>query len=199
MWLIAHDGVSGFRIPYQPVIWWFLPGFGGLCLCFEISLQVWSLFVGKKTMDLYNAWDSRQPKSYRGSVGYYDSRKWLRWFTLLLCLPIAVLTTLALNMHTSFAGDGIYEFGFAFKRPVFHGYLDLRRIAIVSGYRSGRHKEWIGMASVVLDFSDGHRWEQSKYDEDRSVSNLDQIEKILRARTSMEFVWASDVEELDGH
>lgn len=162
-WLIKADGISGYRVACQPVIWWFFPGFGALSLCFEITLQIWALFVGHKIVDLYSDWDSQQPKQSRGGIVYYDARKWLRWMALLVALPIGILTALALNMHTTFGEDGIHEFGYAFSTPKQHSYANLRRITLLRGAYD-KHGKFFNRPTVVLDFADGHRWSQSNWD-----------------------------------
>jgi hypothetical protein len=101
--LANSDGLSGLHIHYQQVIWWFFPGFGAVCLSFEIVLLIWSLFIGCGIVNLYVEWAARQPKRSRGGETYYDSRKLYRWMTLLVALPIGIGTVLALNMHTTFA------------------------------------------------------------------------------------------------
>jgi hypothetical protein len=193
-WFINSDGITGYRVPYQPVIWWFFPGFGALCLCFEISLQIWALFVGHTTVNLYSEWDSRQPKKARGGIAYYDARKVLRWFTVLIAIPIGILSGLALRMHTTFSNGGIHAYGYAFAAPVFHSYADLRRVTLLQGVRS-KHGKLIDRPSYVLDFADGHRWSQTNWD-DSAKSIQRSLATILSQHSNLPIGNVTAIEDL---
>jgi hypothetical protein len=192
--LIQSDGVPGYHIAYQPVFYWFLPGFGALSLCFEITLQIWAMFVGHTVVNLYSEWDSRQPKRSRGGIVYYDVRKILRWFTVLLVIPIGILSSLALNMHTTFGEDGMHEFGYAFAMPKVHSYAQIRQVAHVHGV-FGKHGRFIDRPYCVVDFADGHRWNQNDWD-DSSASTARAIEAVLAAQTHLPFVDILVLEDL---
>ncbi len=193
-WFSRSDGLTGYRVPYQSVIWWFFPGFGALCLCFEISLQIWALFVGHTTVNLYSEWDSRQPKKARGGIAYYDSRKVLRWFTVVIAIPIGILSGLALRMHTTFSDDGIHEYGYAFAAPVFHSYADLRRTTLLQGVRS-KHGKVIDRPSYVLDFADGYRWSQTNWDDSAKGIQIS-LATILRQHSSLPIGNVTTIEDL---
>ena len=182
-WLERADGIAGYKIPYQTAIWWFFPGFGALCLCFEITLQVWAIFAGCNVVELYVEWDSRQPKKSRGRIVYYDARKILRWLALVIALPIGIFTTLALNMHATFSADGVHEFGYAFAKPSFHSYRDIRRITRVDGIW-GKHSKFIPRPSLVLDFTDGNRWSQARWDDSRSEIEVS-LATMLQRKTQV--------------
>jgi hypothetical protein len=196
-WLLNSDGITGYRIPYQPILWWFFPFFGALSLCFEITLQTWALFAGHKIVNLYSEWDGHQPKSHRGRMVYCDGRSWLRKGTLFLALPIGVFTALALNMHTTFGSDGVHEFGCGFAKPIFHPYSEIRRVSIIRGYRTGRSNKWQEKPSFVLDFIDGQRWEQSEFDDDRLPQNFEALSNLLRNNTKLEFGLVNSDKELN--
>src|SRR5689334_12728242 len=42
------DGIAQFQILPVKFIWGFFPGFGGICFCWEITLVLWSFFVGRE-------------------------------------------------------------------------------------------------------------------------------------------------------
>jgi hypothetical protein len=188
------DGIPGYKITYQPVIWWFFPGFGALCLCFEITLQIWTLFVGRNVVDLYSEWDSRQPKKSRGGIVYYDARKVLRWFSLLIALPIGIFSGLALNMHTTFGEDGIHTFGYAFAAPVFHSYDEIRDITLVQG-KYDKHGKFFERPFFVLGFADGHHWLQSDWD-DTATSMERSLSAILVQKTHIPIANADTINDI---
>ena len=192
--LMNSDGLVGYRVPSLAVIWWFFPGFGALCLCFEISLQVWALFVGHRTVDLFSEWDSRQPKKSLYGIAYYDARKVLRWCTVLVAIPIGILCGLAFRMHTTFSDDGIHEFGYAFAAPVLHRYSDLSRITLLQGILD-HHNKFEERPSFVLDFADGYRWSQAERDD--SAKNIQRtLTTILRQHSSLPIGNVTTIEDL---
>jgi hypothetical protein len=191
---IASDGISGYHLSYQSAVWFFLPLFGSLSLCVEITMLVWTIFVGWRVVHLYCQWESLQPKRYRGSHLYYDSRKVMNKFALFIAVPIGLATVLALGMHTTFTQDGIYEYGYAFKAPVFHSYRDVRHAALLEGFW-GKHQKFIHKPSLVLDFSDGSRWAQTNWDDSNKEATTELI-AILRKHTQVPIEDKFTVEEL---
>ena len=192
--MVDSDGIAGYRVPYQVSIWWLFPGFGAICLCFEIALQIWALFAGPAIVNLYCRWESKQPKKTRyGGVTYYDTRKTLRWLALLIGLPVGILTALALNMHTTSGDDGLTEFGYAFKAPVFHRYSEIRGITVARGV-FGKHGKFIAKPSFVLDFVDGHRWSQRDWDDSRRSIQME-LSGILTDKTNLPFMEAETAED----
>ncbi len=148
--LAVSDGPALFRVMYQPAIWWFLPGFGSVCLAWEITIHIWGLFAGWKTIALYRAWVKQTAFVYRRSV-FYNQLAIYHWFSLLIVLPIAVFTLLALNMHTSIEESGMRVCGYAFKPCKDLSYSDLRTADYFPAYKGKSRLA----AKVVLKFADG--------------------------------------------
>jgi hypothetical protein len=192
--LMNSDGISGFRVPYQPVIYWFMAGFGALSLCFEITLQIWALFIGHTIVNLYADWDSRQPKKSRGGITYYDARSVLRWLSLLITLPIGLLSALALNMHTTFGDNNIHEFGYAFGAPRVYPYAAIRQVTHVHGVFN-KHSKLVAHPYCVIDFADGHRWNQNNWD-GSSAATERTIQAIMRRHTNLSFADILVIEDL---
>jgi hypothetical protein len=186
--LAISDGLSGLHIHYQQAIWWFFPAIGAFSLSFEIVLQAWSVFASRRIVGLYADWAARQPKRARsGSTIYYDSRKRCRHMALLLALPVGVGTGLALNMHTTFANDGMHEYGYAFAAPKIHPYDQIRRVIQVDGVQ-GKHG-FISKPYDVLDFADGYRWSQHAWD-DSSPGITEALDDTIQAHTNLSFLHA---------
>ena len=192
--LANSDGLSGLHIHYQQDLWWFFPTIGAVSLSFEIVLQIWSLFIGRGIVNLYVEWAARQPKRYRGGETYYDSRKLFRWFTLVLALPIGILTVLALRAHTTFAEDGMHEYDYAFAAPKIYTYSQMRQVAQVDGVLS-KHYKFIPRPYVVIDFADGHRWSQHNWD-DSTLGLTAALRAKLKEHTSLPFADVLILEDL---
>jgi len=182
------DGLSGLHILYQQAIWWFFPGLGAFTLSFEIVLQVWSIFTSRWIVNLYVEWAARQPKRYRGDDVYYDSRTLYRWITLFIALPVGIATALALNMHTTFADDGMHEYGYAFASPKFYSYSQIREVIQVEGVL-GKHNAFIPGPYDVIDFTDGYRWSQHNWD-DSTHGVTDALDATLTTHTNLSFLHA---------
>jgi hypothetical protein len=192
--LMNSDGIFGFPVPYQSVIYWVFPGFGVLSLCFEITLQIWALFVGHTTVNLYADWDSRQPKKSRGGITYYDARSALRWLSLVITLPIGILSGLALNMHTTFGDDCIHEFGYAFGAPRIYPYAAVRQVTHVHGVFN-KHSKLVARPYCVIDFADGHRWNQNNWDASSAATERT-IQAVIEKHTSLPIADVLVIEDL---
>ncbi|MGA2351513.1 MAG: hypothetical protein ABSF70_13840 [Terracidiphilus sp.] len=157
--LAAVDGPAQFRLYYQPIIWWILPGFGALILPWEITLRIWSLFAGSGKLHLYREWLRRETYISQSGAILKDSFGLYRWLVLLIVLPIAVGSLLALNMHSTLGADAIRECDYAFKPCKVLPYADVRRITSVARYTAGSGGgAVVEGASVVLDFKNAYRW-----------------------------------------
>jgi hypothetical protein len=161
MFLARLDGPADFILLPQPSIWWFFPCFGALCLCWEITLQIWSLFEDRETLNLFSDWTNQSP-TFWGSYYGMDSRKILRWMTVLIALPILVFTMLALNMHAIVSSKQIRDCGYGFKPCAVYQIADVRRITEVEGFRTTDGK-LTRRAGVVFDFADGRRWSSANW------------------------------------
>jgi len=146
-----------FRFLPQTAIWWFFPGFGALSLCWELTLQVMALFMGRDTVNLFSDW-TNQTTTFWGSASYtgMDSRRVLRWLALLIALPIGLFTVLALNMHATISQNEIRDCGYAFKPCKVYSLADARRITAIEGFRN-RYGKLNNRAGISIDFKDGRR------------------------------------------
>jgi hypothetical protein len=184
--IAASDGLSGFHLSSPRIAWWFFPVFGSISLCFEIVLRVWSVFLGSKVIDLYAEWDSRQPKRSRGGgIVYYDSRHVLRWTSLLITLPIGILSLLALPMHTTFAEDGLHVYNYGFSAPTVHPYADMRRVTMILGAYD-KHGKFAAHPFCVIDFANRYRWDQNDWDHP-SRELTEQTRAAIQAHTQLNF------------
>ncbi len=145
----ATDGPSDFVLLPQTAIWWFLPGFAALCLAWEITLGAWSLVGNAKDVALYNYWTT--------ATAGFDSTRVLRIMTVVIVLPIGILTALEVPAHVTLGNEEIRMRGYGFSSAKTYRYRDARSMTIIEGFRN-RDGTLVRRAGVLLDFSDGRRW-----------------------------------------
>jgi hypothetical protein len=198
--LARADGPALYQFLPQTAIWWFFPGLGAVALCWELTLQIWSLFGDRATVDLFSDW-TNQSNVFWGRASYVgmDSRKALRWLALLIVVPIGIFTVLALNMHASVGPDVIRDCGYAFRPCSVYALSDVRRITQIDGFRTTDGK-LTRRAGVVLDFKDGRRWSSADWGNFRdSVDPA--LTAFLKTKTGLPLNFAEtedDIPQLDG-
>jgi hypothetical protein len=143
------DGPATFRLLPSSAIWWFFPGFGALCLSWEITLFLWSRFEDRNRIARFIEWTHRR--------GGFDSTRALRWMALLIGMPIAVATILAIPLHSTLRDTDIVVGHYAtLARQVFP-YSQARRLMMVNGFRN-RDGSISAKAEIIIEFKDGPRW-----------------------------------------
>jgi hypothetical protein len=148
-YLAKTDGSSQFLLWPQSAIWWFFPGFGALTFSWDITLRLWSLLGHREDADLYNYWSILKSG--------FDSPRLLRWFAVLIVLPVGILTILALPIHSALRQGGLRDCGFGLVPCKEYRYADARRMTVIDGFRD-RDGKLTQRAGIVVDFSDGRRW-----------------------------------------
>ena len=150
------DGPGAFVFFPSGAIWWFLPGFGALCLTWELTLFICSIFAGREKITRFIDWTNERAG--------YDSTRALRWMALLLVLPIGVASVLAIPLHSTLRDSDIVVGRYAKLARQNLVYSQANRLAVVDGFRN-RDGRFTPRAEVILDFTDGTRW--------RSADNAD--------------------------
>jgi hypothetical protein len=143
------EGPSDFVLLPQRAIWWFLPGFAGVTFSWDITLGMWSLIGDKNEVAMYNYWTN--------ATAGFDGTRALRFLAVVIVLPIAILTALAIPQHDVLRGEEIRTRGYGFSGTRTYRYSDARGMTIIEGFRQ-RDGTLVKRAGVVLDFSDGRRW-----------------------------------------
>jgi len=177
----TSHSAEGFRLWPQPAIWWFLPGFGAVALAWEITLQLWSEFGNREEAALYNYWSCQRAG--------FDCTKVLRWMGVVIVLPIAILTVLAISMHSTLGSDEIVDCGYAFSPCQRYRYADAHRMAQIDGYRD-RNGDLNYRAGIVLEFKDGSRWSSAEWG-DFSKSVDPALIELLKAKTGLQLEYAT--------
>jgi len=146
----AHaDGPAVFQLLPTKWLWFFSPFFGALCVSWDITLWLWSLVDDRGQIQRFLARSDAR-------VGFNSTRA-LRWLALLICVPISILTLLALPMHSSIGEDGITVRSYASLSSKHYDYSRARRLAWVDGSRKRDGTLTVG-ANILIDFDDGYRW-----------------------------------------
>ncbi len=138
-----------YRIPPQTAIWWFLPGFAAITLCWEIVLRLWSAFGDPNRAAQYAYWSNIRSG--------FDATRILRWMAILIVLPIAFFTAMALPMRTSLRNDDIKVCGYGLSPCQTFRYADAEHMTEIEGFKN-RDGTLTRRAGIVLDFKDGRRW-----------------------------------------
>jgi hypothetical protein len=161
--LAFAQGQAIFLFLPQTAIWFFFPGFGALTISWELTLQVMALFKGREEANLFSDWTNQTTAFWGwGSWPGIDSRRILRWMTLLIVLPIGIFTVLALNMHATVGPEVIRDCGYAFKPCSVYRLSDAKRLTAVAGFRTRDGSE-TRRAGIVIDFKDGRRWSSADW------------------------------------
>jgi hypothetical protein len=160
-WFASSAAESVYVFLPSNTIWYFLPGFAAVCLCWETVLLVWSHVGGAQQAALYRYWSDLR-------AGYNATRA-LRVFAWTVVLPIGIATFLALPMHTTFQEERIEIHGYARVGAKYYSYADVQRVSLVDGelLRDGTFQF---DPQVVVDLKGGRRWStRDSRDPQRSV------------------------------
>jgi hypothetical protein len=149
----------------ETAIWYGFPGFAALVSCYEITLQIGSLFAGRETIDFFSDWMDNTSRGWiRSRYTGIDSRRILRWMMAGIAFPAGIATLLALPMHAGVGPEIIEDCGYAFKPCRTYPLAQTVRVTEIAGFRDKSGK-LIDRAGLVLDFADGRRWASAKWGE----------------------------------
>jgi hypothetical protein len=143
------DGTAAFRLLPQRAIWYFFPGFGALCLSWDITLFLWSLFGDPKRVSRFIGWSSERAG--------YDTTRALRWSALFVAMPLGIASILAIPLHSTLGDTAITVGHYARLTRQNLPYSQARRLVRVDGSRD-RTGKFSPRAEMILDFDDGSRW-----------------------------------------
>ena len=180
------DAPFSIVLPPQSAIWFFLPFFTGLTMCWEATLWLWSLFAGKQEPALYEYWSNTKAG--------YDATLVLRGFGIFIGLPIAILTALALPQHVVLRDQDILVRDYGFFGARTYNYNRARTMTIIKGLR-GRTQKFTKRAGIVLDFDDGRRWSSGDFGD--FLPNVDpKLLSFLENKTGLQPRFAEAREDL---
>jgi hypothetical protein len=171
----AADGPAAFQFFPSGAIWWFLPGFGALCLSWEITLFLWSVLGDRNRVVRFVDWTSERAG--------YDSTRALRWMALLVAMPITIATVLAIPMHATLRANDIVVGHYATLARQNLPYSQARRLMLIDGFRD-RSGKFSAHAGMIVDFSNGWRWNSADIGDFESKVDPSLIE-FLQRRTGL--------------
>ena len=87
----------------------------------------------------------------------FNATRVLRVMALVLLLPIAIVTSLALPEHASLRWDEIRSRGYGVSQTNIFVYSEARVLAVIDGFKS-RDGGLVSRAGCVLYFSRGRKW-----------------------------------------
>jgi len=186
LWFAELDSPSRFQLLPTKAIWWFLPGFGALCLSWEITLTLWSLFGDRERIARFVEWTHAR-------AGYNCTRA-LRWLALIIVLPVAIVTLPAVPMHATLRDDGLRIRGYATWKARSYQYSQACRVSVVQGNRD-RKGRFIQRATVIVQFDDGFVWDSA--DNRDFTSKPDSgLAEFLGEKTGLEITYAETASDI---
>jgi hypothetical protein len=147
--LASREGPSEFQLYPSAAIWWFFPGFGAICagwLAMELTLP---LFMGRENARMYLYWTYVRSGFNGGRI--------MRWFVVLVLVPVGVFTAFAIPVHTTFHESEMHFRAYGAMRSEIHRYTQIRAITTTDGYRD-RLGKFERDPRILLDFDDGTHW-----------------------------------------
>ncbi len=128
------EGTARFQLLPSRAIWLFLPVFAALSLSWEIVRALWERFGNHDFLVKYVDW-------IHAKAGF-DSTRVLRWMALLITLPIAIATLLAVPIHSTLRTPCPRLFVIEFKGVAIH-----RRLPSVRG-RGIQKSRWLRQSDL---------------------------------------------------
>ncbi len=122
------EGTARFQLLPSRAIWLFLPVFAALSLSWEIVRALWERFGNHDFLVKYVDW-------IHAKAGF-DSTRVLRWMALLITLPIAIATLLAVPIHSTLHETELHVRGYSSLNSKVLRYTDVSRVFAVAGYRN---------------------------------------------------------------
>ena len=169
------DGPAAFRFFPSTAIWWFFPGFGALCLSWEITLFLWSVFGDRRRVSRFIDWTNE-------NAGY-DSTRALRWAALFVATPIGIASLLAIPLHSSLGENEIVVGHYATLGRQVLPYSQARRLLSVDGFRD-RNGRLSQRVEIIIDFRDGTHW-SSAFSGDPTPGVDSRLEYFLQQKTGL--------------
>ena len=148
-YLAEIEGPAFFRILPSPAIWFFLPALGAICLAWEVTFRLWSLFASGETVELYGYWSDLR-------CGF-QATKAFRLMAIFIVIPLAVATIFEVPVHTTFHDNEMRIRRYASIFSSRYAYSDARRLMTVSGYVD-RQGTFHANAAIIMILADGRRW-----------------------------------------
>jgi hypothetical protein len=161
---------------YAPQVFWcFLPGFAAVSIPWPLT--VWYL----RRVGRWEEADSIQDAS--DSKGGFDSLRVMKWLSIGVVGPIAVVTLLAVPIHLSITDSEVRVGHYASFHPEIFPLKDARRLTIVDEYKlQGGHTH--ETKDVIVDLADGRRLRGNQVG-DSATSVHNDVMQLLIEKTGL--------------
>jgi hypothetical protein len=174
--LLASGGdKANFVLLPSPWMWAIFPFFGGITICWEITLQIWRRIGDSSLASRYESWSNQK-------VGF-DATRLLRFMTLTLAMPMGMATVLALPIHTSISESGFRIGHFGSLRATQHNFSEIKRILVTDSLRL-RDGSLQRRPAINVYFSDGSKWSSADNREPDPAVNKSLLE-FIEERTNL--------------
>lgn len=174
-WWASLDGPSLLTEYATPFIWCFFPGFAALAIPWPLT--VWYL----RNVGRWEEADAIEDDS--DSKGMANSYRILKWLSIGLVGPIALLTLPAIPIHLSITDSEVRVGHYASIRSESFRLKDARRLTIVDGYRL-KDGSLHAAKDILIDFSDGRRLRGNAIG-DGGTSVPEDVLRLLIAKTGL--------------
>ena len=181
--LAALDRSAIFTFLPGSANWWGFPVVGAISLCWEITLQIWSLLGHRATASEYREWGKTAPLIFRGHLFVLNGQKFFQWAAMFIALPVGIYTLLDLNEHTSFNPESMSVCGLAYRQWETRTYQDLDRITMVQGKVNSKGK-YSQAPALVLDFARRYRWSSARWNSPKPA-DLTTLANFLAKKTNL--------------
>lgn len=168
------------------VIWGFLPGFAALSIPWPLT--VWYL----RRVDRWEEADGIEDAS--DLKGGMDSFQVMKWLSLLIVGPIALLTLLAIPIHLSVRDAEVRVGHYASFRSEVFPLKEARRLTIIGPYKQ-KNGTVCKVADVLIDFADGRRLRGNQVGDGGTCVRSD-IMRLLISKTGLIPAHAETAEEV---
>jgi hypothetical protein len=184
--LAEAEGPASFRLLPSKAIWAFAPGFAALTLTWPTVFLLWKHFGNRDLAAKYLQWSNQRSG--------FDTLRAFQWLNLLIVLPVALVTILALPMHSTVHNNEIRVREFANRRCLRYPYGQARRLAVADGFRN-RDGRLESRATILIDFQPGGRW-SSADNGDFEGSVDEKLLAFLKEKTGLSPVFAETESDL---
>jgi hypothetical protein len=158
-----------------PVVWCFFPGFAALAIPWPLT--VWYLRRVGRWEEADGVEDTSDSKSGMNSF------RIMKWLSIVVVVPIAFFTLLAVPIHLSISDSEVRVGHYASFRTERFPLKEARRLTIVEGYRL-RDGAIHPAKDVIIDFADCRRLRGNQVG-DGGTSVRDDVMELLIAKTAL--------------
>ena len=180
------DGPAELRLYKTAIIWCFLPGFAALSIPWPFA--VWLLRALGRTNEADRVTNDANQKAG------VDSFRVMKWLTVFLVGPIAILTFLAIPMHLTVNDSEILVGRYAHLTPERYRLKDATRATLIEGVRY-RDGSFHSQRDLLIDFTDGRRF-YANVEGDGGTSVPPDVVRFLIAKTGLTLEHAETEQEI---